>query len=243
MSNQYSSIENESIEGSDLLAELAGEATQKNKVLQSEEQYRQERSQNLHAALNKIFQYFSQFSSHLNKIKPTTPRGYNVDPRTAYSNIQWGEVRIDSRKQSLSDKALIDHVSMLVKLTATKPVLTKRRWNELDSLSKELSDLGLRPIEDLNVQARRQPQQEIFELELAPDFQMRIQFQGNYDTGKIDLLSNNFDGFGLAAHVLDPADVNQKLLDEIGRFLIGRNNSLPEIMSRTRFKPQYAIYR
>ena len=243
MSNQHSSIESENFEGSDLLAELAGEATQRNKALQSEEQNREERSQNLHVALSKIFQYFSQFCNHLNKIKPTTPRVYNVNPQIAYSNIQWGEVRIDSRKQSLSDKALIDHVSMLVKLTATSPVLTKRRWNELDSLKKELSDLGLRPIEDLNVQARKQPQQEFFELELAPDFQMRIQFQGNYDTGKIDLLSNNFDGFGLAAHLLDPADVDQQLLDEIGRFLIGRNDSLPEVMSNTRFKPQYAIYR
>jgi len=243
MSNQHSSIGNENSEGSDLLAELAGEATQRNKALQSEEQNLQERSQNLHAALSKIFQYFNQFSSHLNKIKPTTPRVYSVDPLTAYSNIQWGEARVDSRKQSLSDKALVDHVSMIVKLTATNPVLTKRRWNELDNLKKELDNLGLRPLEDLNVQARKQPQQEFFQLELAPDFQMRIQFQGNYDTGKIDLLSNNFDGFGLAAHVLDPADVDQRLLDDIGRFLIGRNDSLPEIMSKTRFKPQHANYR
>ena len=242
MSNQHSS-ENEGLEGSDLLAELAGEATQKSKTLQFKEQDRQERIRKLHEALSKIVQYFSQLSSHLNKIEPTVPRTYNVDPLTTKTNFKWSQANVDSRKQSLTDNALIDHVSMRVKLSATSPLLVKRRWNELDKLKTELDDLGLSVSEDMNTQVRKQPQQDFFQIELTPDILMRIQFRGEYDTGKIDILSNNFDGFGLAAYSLDPTDVSQTLLDEVGRFLIGRTDKLPEILSKTRFTPEHPIYR
>ena len=90
---------------------------------------------------------------------------------------------------------------------------------------------------------RGKPKQEFFDVPLAADFLLRIQFQGNYDSGMIDVLSNNFDGFGLAAYVLDPSAVNQQFLDDVGRFLIGRKDSLPTPLNTTRYVPKQAVYR
>ncbi|NOT99359.1 MAG: hypothetical protein HOO97_09765 [Sideroxydans sp.] len=229
--------------GSDLLAELAGEATQKLKALQSEEHDRQTRSKHLHEALGKIFQFLNPFATHLNRIKPIIHRPYSIDPQTVYNELQWNEAYADYRKQSLSDTAFYDHVSFRVRLNAPAPVIVKRRWNEIESLKKELDAFGLRTLDDLDVVVRSQSKQEFFEARLAPDFLMRIQFQGNYDTGKIDLLCANFDGFGLASYMLDPDTVNQQLLDDIGRFLIGRQESLPSLLSKTRYLPKQAVYR
>ena len=242
MTHKHSSSKQEDFGGSDLLAELAGEATQKLKAYQTAELDHKVRSENLSAALGKIFQFFSPFSTHLNRIKPVIARPYYADPIAMYNNLQWGDAYTDYRKQSLAESAFFDHVSFRVRLTAANPVIVKRRWNEVETLKKELDAFGLRTLDDLDEVVRGKPKQEFFEVALAPDFLMRIQFQGNYDTGKIDLLCNNFDGFGLASYMLDPETVNQQLLDEIGRFLIGRKDSLPSLLSSTRYLPKQAIY-
>jgi hypothetical protein len=241
--NHTSASGKENIGESDLLAELAGEATQKVKTIKSEELDRQVRSQNLHDALGNIFQFFNQFTNHLNKIQPVVPRPYNLDPQAVYNDLQWSAASVDFRKQSLSDNAYIDHVSIRVKLTATRPVSVKRRWYEVENLKKELNAFGLRTFNELETLVRSNPQQEFFQAELVPDFLMRIQFQGNYDTGQIDLLCNNFDSFGTHAFTLKPEDVTQQLLDEIGRFLLGRKDDLPTLLNSTRFLPKQPIYR
>jgi hypothetical protein len=233
----------EAFSGSDLLAELAGEATQKIKALQTAEQDHQARSASLSTALGNIFQFLNPFSTHLNRIKPVIARPYSVDPRTTYNDLKWGDAYTDYRKQSLSENAFFDHISFRVRLTALNPISVKRRWNELDTLKKELDTFGLRTLHDLDEIVRNKSKQEFFTAELAPDFLMRIQFQGNYDTGKIDLLCNNFDGFGLASYMLNPDEVTPQLLDDTGRFLIGRAEHLPAQLSSTRYLPKQAIYR
>lgn len=243
MTHKHSHSKQVDFGGSDLLAELAGEATQKLKAFQTAELDHQVRSESLSTALSNIFQFFNPFSTHLNRIKPVIARPYYVDPQAMYSNLQWDDAYTDYRKQSLSENAFLDHVSFRVRLTAPSPVLIKRRWNEVETLKKELDAFGLRTLDALDELVRGKPKQEFFEVALAGDFLMRIQFQGNYDTGKIDLLCNNFDGFGLVSYMLDPDTVDQQLLDEVGRFLIGRKDRLPSLLSNTRYLPKQAIYR
>jgi hypothetical protein len=228
---------------SDLLSELAGEATQKLQALKTEELDRQAKSQNLHEALGRIFRFLNPFATHLNRIKPVIQRTYPVDSQAAYSILQWEEASADYRKQGLADTAFYDHVSFRVKLSTPKPVVVKRRWNEIESLKKNLDAFGLRMAGTFDEMVRNKPSQEFFEIELVSDFLMRIQFQGNYDTGKIDLLCNNFDGFGLASYTLEPESVTQPLLDEIGRFLLGRTADLPPVLGGTRYLPKQAVYR
>lgn len=228
---------------SNLLTELAGEATQKLQALQTEELDRQARSESLSVALNNIFQFFNPFSTHLNRIKPIISRPYTVDPQTTYNDLKWGDAYTDYRKQSLNENAFFDHISFRVRLTTLNPISVKRRWNELETLKKELDTFGLRTLHDLDEVVRSKSKQEFFEAELAPDFLMRIQFQGNYDTGKIDLLCTNFDGFGLTSYMLDPNEVTPQLLDDVGRFLIGRAEHLPAQLSSTRYLPKQAVYR
>ena len=243
MPHKHITSQQDNCGGSDLLAELAGEATQKTKALQSAEQDHKVRSENLSVALAKIFQFLSPFSTHLNRIKPIISRTYNVDPLASYCNLQWGDAGADYRKQGLADTAYFDHVSFRVRLSASNPVIVKRRWNEVENLKNNLNAFGLRTLDDLDDVVRSKPNQEFFEVPLAPDFLMRIQFQGNYDTGKIDLLCNNFDGFGLASYTLEPETVNQQLLDDIGRFLLGRIDCLPTLLSSSRYLPKLAVYR
>jgi hypothetical protein len=223
---------------SSLLAELAIESTGKIRAMQSEALAQQARTQLLHASLKNIYQFFHAFSGHLNKISPIIPRSYYVDTNTIYTNLKWQKATADYRKQDLSDNALFDHASFSCRLLAPSPVIITRRWNQLEILKKELGIFGLRALDDLDMLVRNKSQQETFSASLAPDFLIKIKFQGNYNEGLIDISCSNFDGFGATTFKLNPECVNQELLDDIGRFILGRIDDLPLPLKHTRDIPK-----
>jgi hypothetical protein len=242
---QHSSISSgkkNSVE-TDFLAELAGEATQKVQVIASEEEVRLAQAASLHSALNQLFKYLNQFFSHVNKIKPAIPRAYGSDIQFVYDALQWAGGSADYRKQSLADNALLDHVLLRIQMTNTTPIKLKRRWHQIGVLKKELHAFGLQPINELDALLQNLPQQEFFHVELKPEFQIRMHFQGNYDTGAVDLLCTNLEDFGVAAYTLKPEEVTPMLLDELGRFLIGRNAEPPKLLSRSHQISQQTVTR
>lgn len=239
MNSEHSSSSNSNGSGgSSLLAELAGEATSKLRALQTEAQDQQARTQRLHDALSKTFQFLNTFSGYVNNIAPTIPRTYSLDPQTAYTSLKWQNAITDYRKQDLSDSALMDHVSFHVRLAAAESVTVTRRWNQLDTLKKELHAFGLRALDDLDMLVRSKSQQEVFLARLAPDFLVKIKFQGNYAEGLIDIQCNNLDGFGAACFKLKPEAVTPELLDDFGCFLIGRTDTLPSHLTHARHAPK-----
>lgn len=214
-------------DGSDLLAELAGAATQKSQARQSESEMLRIRSESLHDALGRIFKYLALFSNHVNTLHPDIPRSYGWSTQTEYRELKWTESFADFRKQSLADTAYLSEVFMRIKLISPAPVRIKRWWHQIGELKKHLHTYGLRTPTDLDDLLRLNPQQEVFQLELAPDFQINMRFQGNYQTGQIELRCHNLEDFGLSAYTLSPDDITPLLLDELGRFLLGRNSELP----------------
>jgi hypothetical protein len=226
---------------SDLLAELAGEATAKSRALQNEEVERQARDAALHGALSKLFKFFNQFSNHLNQIKPTIPRVYGSPLQIVYDKLVWNEGFTDFRKQSFADNALLDHVTLRIQLHNATPVQIKRRWHQLDDLKNDLSILGLCSLDDLDIALSDKTKQEFFHLHLAPDFYVRLHFQGNYATGNIELLCTNLDDFGTFSCTLPSAAITTQLLDELGRYLMARHNDLPELLQHNRHPAQRAF--
>ncbi len=223
--------------GSSLLAELAGEATSKLKALQSESEERQARSEKLNAALKRIYKFLQPFSVHVNNIAPNIPRTYRIDGNAALSNLSWENALADYRKQSLADNAHFDHVVFSVRLQADGPVTVTRRWNQMDALRRELDAFGLSPLDDPDMLMRAKSQQETFSIRIAPDFLMKILFKGDYAKGTLEISARNFDGFGPSTFRLDPEDISGELLDDLGRFLIGRIDGLPGPLRLARTSP------
>src|SRR5206468_7238372 len=115
---------------------------------------------------------------------------------------------------------------------APAPVVVTKRWDQLQAFKTELRVLNLRALDDLDVVGKAK--QEWHEVRLAPDIPVLMRFQGNFSEARIDVLSCNIDGFGVAAFEIELDDVTPKLLDGVGRFLIGRSNVLPLPLRRVR---------
>lgn len=221
-----------------LLAELAGEATSKLKAMQSETEEQHAKSQQLGAALKRVYQFLQTFSVHVNNIAPNIPRTYHVDGNAAYRSLAWLNAQADYRKQSLSDNALIDHVAFSVRLQAPDSVTATRRWNQMDAFRKELDLFGLKLLDDPDMLLRNKSQQETFSIRIAPDFFLKLVFKGDYANGMLEINGKNFDEFGVSTFRLKPEQMNGELLDDLGRFLIGRMEKLPEPLKLARSMPK-----
>lgn len=238
MSHTHSTSMNKEHSGeSSFLSELAGEVTSKLEAIKENTRDREASAEQLNAALGRIYQFFSLFSRHSNSLEPEIRRPYSLDNQAIFTPLKWKDALADYRKRDLSDKALLDHVSFRVHLISSAPVMITRRLNQVEQLRKELYAFGLRPVDDLD-ELSRNKKQETVQVQLAPDFFLRIRFQGNYDDGSIDMLCNNLEGFGAVAFKLAPESVTPNLLDETARFLIGRTNNLPAPLAQTKYFPK-----
>lgn len=219
---------------SSFLSELAGEATSKLEAIKENARDREARAEQLNAALSRIYHFFNLFSRHSNNLEPEIRRLYSLDNQATFTPLKWKDAFADYRKRDLSDNALLDHVSFRVRLTAPAPVMVTRRLDQFEILKKEIHAFGLRPLDDLD-ELSRNKKQETIQMHLAPDFFVRIRFQGNYEGDRIDMLCNNLEGFGAVAFKLAPESVTSNLLDETGRFLIGRADNLPASLVQAKY--------
>lgn len=223
------------------LAELEREVAELNQGTTAQQDQLQQ-SQQLHEALSRIFSFLYRMSLHANQLQPQISRNYRLDSQTAYTDLRWHGAFADSRKQDSSDKSFLSHVSFRVRLVAPQPITLTRRWHQLEVLRKDLHTLNLRALDESVFDSRTE--QELVEVQLAPDFPVQIRFQGNYKEQCIDVLSRNLEGFYISAFILEKDQVNQALLDGLGRFLLSRIDVLPEAFRRINYIPQTeTIYR
>lgn len=212
-------------EASGFLAELENEAAAARGSGESEAVQREIRARRVHETLGRVFNFLNVFCRHANTLAPTITRPYRLDAHIAYTDLKWQEASVRYRLQNLREKALMDYVTLNIRLAAPAPVQVVRRWDQIEQLKKEMHILDLKPADGIDLDEK--PQQENVNILLAPDFPVQLTFRANYRKDRIDLLSRNLDGFGIAAFVSNAADVSQQLLDDLGRFLINRSDKLP----------------
>lgn len=214
-----------SVEASGFLAELENEAAAARGSGTSEAVQREIRERRVHETLGRVFNFLNAFCRHANALAPAITRPYRLDAHIVYGDLKWQEASVRYRLQSLREKALMDYVTLNIRLAAPAPVKVVRRWDQIEQLKKEMHILDLKAADGVDIDER--PQQENVNILLASDFPVQLTFRANYRMDRIDLLSRNLDGFGIAAFVSNAADVTQQLLDDLGRFLINRSDKLP----------------
>ncbi|MBU0620823.1 MAG: hypothetical protein KJ795_03150 [Gammaproteobacteria bacterium] len=214
-------------EMSGFLSELASEATQKLEAKRTQQQDRQSINRNVNAALERTFKFFNLFANHLNAIEPDIPRVYALDGKAQFSSLKWKSGMAEFRKQSLADDALLDYVYLQVRLVVPESVVVTRRWELFNELKKDLEAFGLKTKEDMIDLWRNRTQKVTFQVNLEPEFIVWLRFRGNYSSGIVEMESNNLDGFGGIKGMFPPEALHTGILDEIGRFLMGRSTALP----------------
>jgi len=170
-------------------------------------------------SLAKIHQYLSEFKQHLATLDPDTSVNFSLREYGALTDLQQTHYQLRSGEDPL--KSMI----FAAELIGAAPVkLGFQYQGEASELIGNLKQEGL-TVREHSVRKEGTVEQTIL-MEIEAKIPIEIKFEMNSAQQVIDLTVNNFEELGERRHTFDVNDINDEMLDELGKYILRRKNTL-----------------
>lgn len=181
-------------------------------------------------ALNYLFFYLHDFVQQLNVVKPEIPREYVLLDTIKLNRLNWQEGFSDYRKQSQGDGALIELVTFSYSLSSPGTIIVEREGLAIERFRTQLFDFGLQfTCKEFRNQRRFV---ERAEFEIQPQISVNARWKADFDKGVLILETRNLERLGSAMFTISPLQLDDALLDEFGRLILGQPNQFRELARR-----------
>jgi len=169
--------------------------------------------------LARIHQYLSEFKQYLATLAPDT----NVDLSLREFGVMTDLKQTHYQLRSGTDP--LKSVIFVAELIGEKPVKLGFQYiGEASELIQNLKREGL-TIRAHSVTHEGTDDQTIL-MELEAKVPIQMEFKINPEQETIDLTVTNFEELGVRRHTLTANDVNDEMLDELGKYILRRENEL-----------------
>lgn len=208
----------------DLLSELrlaVKEKVSENNVVEADKKARIARTDH---AMRMLFRYLGEFSGHLDEIQPALSQTFRPLPNIELSALRWSESFIDYRTNGGTEISPLDSISLRYKLSAGDRVLVSKLPNHAPAYVDELKRVGLSYTTSEKRGVKGLTEQIDFAVERA--LTVTLLFKAHPEREVIELRARNFTGLGHTHYTVNAADIDQSLLDELGKHILGRPNQL-----------------
>lgn len=215
---------------SPLLEQLRQQATQRQQELHNTLAEHTAINKNIDRVLKHLFFYLHDFVQQLNIVKPAIPREYFLTEQQVLTRFTWQEGFADYRAQAQSAGALVELVSFSCHLGGNGPLHVERNGLGIDRFRNMLFDYGLQ----FSCQEFRN-QRSIVEravFEIRSELNVSARWSADFEKGMILLDTRNLERLGSARYQLQPQSIDESLLDEFGRLLLGQANRFRELATR-----------
>lgn len=206
--------------GIDLLSELRQAAAQAESEDEVDAKELAERKKRMAKAMRQIFDYLSEFTRHVDTLKPDVPHVFRLSPQIQIGGLAWSGSFVDFRRVSNSEFADLDSVSMRVTLASAQTLAVVAPPHLAVRQEDELAQVGLKYV----ATDRKNPRGgiEAVDFEVRQEISVVMEFKADVEQDQIVIRGRNFRGFGRVAYAVAVTEVNKAMLDELGRYLIGR---------------------
>lgn len=181
-------------------------------------------------ALKHIFFFLHELVQQLNIVKPGIPRDYPLLEQHQLSRLDWQEGFADYRTQSQSAGALVELVSFSYRLNRPGVLVVGRDGPAVERFRTMLFDFGL-PFTCKEFKNARQ-YVEHAEFEIRSDVSVSVRWRADFAKGVIVVEARNLERLGSAVYALRPEAIDQALLDDFGRVVLGQPNRFRELAKR-----------
>lgn len=209
---------------SNLLAELRQAADEKVNRGASVAREQKEREERMAAAMKRLYSYLNELICHLDKIRPILPHVLRPLPQVEFSALQWRESFADYRTAGGLETSPIDSFSIRYTLAADGQIVLSRLPNHAPVLQDNLVMLGLRYGFREKRNDRGAVQEVIFGVER--EVKVSLLFKGQAEQERVVIRGRNFSTFGPSIYAVPVCDVDDGLLEDFGKYLLGRPNKL-----------------
>lgn len=216
--------------GSSLLDQLRQRAEIRQREIHSQLAERNSANEAIDQALKHLFFYLHELVQQLNIIKPEIPRDYPLVENFELNQLSWQEGFADYRTQSQSAGALVELVTFSYHLNSNTTLHIEKDGPSVERFRALLFDFGLPFTYKEFKNERRYVERADFEI--RSDLSVSARWRADFSKGVISLETRNLERLGSALYSVRPQSVDQALLDDFGRLILGQPNRFRELAKR-----------
>ena len=213
-----------------LLDQLRHQAEVRQRQLHSAETERTQVNEAIDQALKHLFFYLHELVQQLNIIKPEVPREYPLLETQTLKNLVWQEGFADYRTQSQSAGAMVELATFSYRLIGPGTLYIEREGAAVDRFRAQLFDYGLTFACKEFKNARSYVERASFEI--RNDISVSARWRADFASGSIILETRNLERLGSTQFKLQPHALDEALLEDFGRLLLGQPNRFRELVRR-----------
>ena len=218
------------VEGSSLLGQLRRQAAVRQRELHTELAERSASNTALEQTLKYMFFYLHDLVQQLNIVKPAIPRDYTAAGDVVFKDLVWQEGFADYRTQSQAAGAMVELVTLSYQLASPLTFTIERDGPAVERLRTALFDYGLQF--SCKEFKNERSYVERAEFQVSGQVAVSARWKADFANGKLILESRNLERLGSTSQAIRPDAVDQALLDEFGRLVLGLPNRFRELARR-----------
>lgn len=216
--------------GSPLLKQLRQQAEVRQQAAQTAISQRTAVNEAIDQSLKRLFFFLHELVQQLNIVKPEVPRPYALIDQQVIGPTAWLEGFADYRSQSQSAGALVESVSCSYRLCGPGSLSIERDGPSVERFRGLLFDYGLqftcKEFKNERLYVERA------EFLIRNEISVSARWRADFANGTIILEARNLERLGSTSYTLAPQCIDQALLDDFGRVILGQPNRFRELIKR-----------
>ena len=218
------------VRSSDFLGQLRHRAELRQRELHAEMAVRSASNDALEHALKTLFFFLHDLVQQLNIVKPAVQREYVAAGDVMFSGLVWQEGFADYRTQSQSRGAMVELVTLAYQLVSPLRFSIRRDGPGVERLRTVLFDYGLQCT--CKEFKNERSFVERAEFEIGGQVGVSARWKADFPNGVLILESRNLERLGSVVYTLKPGVIDQELLDEFGRLVLGLPNHFRDLVKK-----------
>jgi hypothetical protein len=191
----------------------------------SQQSMLQESIKLVEAKMHQTFLYLNDLLAQLAVLKPTNPMAYSIPGIGDLQNLEFAESFIDYRKKKIFDKDYYDVITFFIKWASPASLSLER---DMPAMIQKVRDVlwasGLKFTEEKIKKPGGGFQKMKFTVPSNVTCDIRI--SADHDNGRLVLTGKHFFRLGADELHIPAADVDEALLEEFAKMLIGEPSKL-----------------
>ena len=215
-----------------LLDDLKKQAEMVKSQQLSQQSMLQESIKLVEAKMHRTFLYLNDLLKQLTVLKPTNPMAYSIPGIGDFQNLEFAESFIDYRKKKIFDKDYYDVITLFIKWASPTSLTVERDMPAtIQKVSDVLWSFGLKFTEEKIEKPGGGFQKMKFTVPSTVTCDITI--SADHDNGRLVVKGKHFFRLGADELRISAGDVNEALLEEFAKMLIGQPSALRKYRAAT----------
>jgi hypothetical protein len=179
------------------------------------------------AACKGCFHYWLDFAKQLNVLHPPVPVRYAFDNRHALDgpgeSLVFEDFRVDARKKRMRNLELYDHVVIACWVRGRRRIVLGKDFpTDIERTDARLAQAGVVAVGDQLRDDEGRFREMRYDFEA--DVRVGVRLAPDHEQGLVQFACTNLDGLSAITVEFAAAEVDQALLDELGKWWLGHAN-------------------